>query len=235
MLVTIEPQEAAVALVGLHHHPIAGAKARVAAIGIDDAAVDDGGIDSAGIQQGGNHAGGGGLAMRSGHGNGAFKAHQLGQHLGAAHHGNARLKGGRHLWIIALDRRAGDNHRRIAQILALVANHYRDAAGAQPFHHIPLGNVGALHPVAQIVHHLGNARHANAANADEMDRADFCANALHHRASLSGARRASVKAPPDTNASCPLADFARPTRMTSINGSPPNPSTRSARSLAAWG
>jgi hypothetical protein len=29
------------------------------------------------------------------------------------------------------------------------------------------------------VHHLGNARHADAANADEMDRADVRADTLH--------------------------------------------------------
>ena len=35
----------AVAFVGLHHHPVAGAEPRVGAVGVDDAAVDHGGIE----------------------------------------------------------------------------------------------------------------------------------------------------------------------------------------------
>src|SRR5690606_40718470 len=37
---SVEPQEAAVALVGFHHHPIAGAQSRVGAVAFDNAAVD---------------------------------------------------------------------------------------------------------------------------------------------------------------------------------------------------
>ncbi len=51
-----QAQEAAVALVGLDHHPVARAQAGVGAIGVDDAAIDDGRIDAAGIEQRGDHA-----------------------------------------------------------------------------------------------------------------------------------------------------------------------------------
>ena len=44
-------QERAVALVGLDHHPVAGAEPRVGAVGIDDAAVDDGRIEIARVEQ----------------------------------------------------------------------------------------------------------------------------------------------------------------------------------------
>ena len=182
----IEAQKAAIALVGLDHHPVAGAKAGVAAIGIDDAAVDHRGIDAARIQQRGNHAGGGGFAMRSGHRHGAFQPHQLGQHFGAAHHGDAGLQRGGHLGVVTLYRRAGNHHRRIAKVLGLVPDEHGDAARAQAFHHIALGDVGALHPVTQIGHHLGDTGHADAANAHEMDRADIGANTLHQYVSVSG-------------------------------------------------
>ena len=36
-------EEGAVALVGLDHHPVARAEARIGAVGVDDAAIDDGG------------------------------------------------------------------------------------------------------------------------------------------------------------------------------------------------
>jgi hypothetical protein len=36
-----------------------------------------------------------------------------------------------------------------------------------------VGGVGALHGIAEIDQHLGDAAHADAADADEMDRSDL--------------------------------------------------------------
>ena len=44
-------EEGAVGLVGLDHHPVAGAEPRVGAVGVDDAAVDHGRIELAGVEQ----------------------------------------------------------------------------------------------------------------------------------------------------------------------------------------
>jgi hypothetical protein len=97
-------QEGAVALVGLHHHPVAGAEPGVGAIGIDDAAIDHGGIEIAGIEQCRDHRGRGGLAVGACDRDAALQPHQLGQHFGAAHHRNA-LRACRHQFgIVALDR-----------------------------------------------------------------------------------------------------------------------------------
>ena len=87
--------EGAVALVGLDHHPLALPHAGVGAVGVDDAAVDDRRVDAARVQQGRDHGGGGGLAVGSGDGDVGFQAHQLGQHLGAAHHRQAAARGRR--------------------------------------------------------------------------------------------------------------------------------------------
>jgi hypothetical protein len=38
---------------------------------------------------------------------------------------------------------------------------------------VVVGGVGPLHGVAEIVHHLGDARHADATDADEMDGAEL--------------------------------------------------------------
>ena len=54
-----------------------------------------------------------------------------------------------------------------------------DSALAQSLDHIAFSDVRALHFVTQIVHDFGNARHADAANPDEMDRADIGRDALH--------------------------------------------------------
>ena len=53
-----------------------------------------------------------------------------------------------------------------------MADRDRDAALAQALDDIAVGDVRALHLVAEDVHHLGDAGHADAADADEMDGAD---------------------------------------------------------------
>ena len=64
----------------------------------------------------------------------------------------------------------------------------RDAGLAQAADIGGIGDVAALHRVAEIVQHLGDAGHADAADADEMDGADgqrqalSCAHLLAHRA-----------------------------------------------------
>ena len=124
-------QESAVALVGFHHHPLAGAEPRVGAVGVDDAAVDDGGIEIAGVEQRRDHGGGRGLAVGAGDGDAAFQPHQFREHLGAAHHRNA-LRARRHQFgIVALDRGGDDKHVGAGHVLGLVADRDLDALVAQ--------------------------------------------------------------------------------------------------------
>ena len=175
----VEPQEAAVALIGFHDHPVAVAQPRVGAIAVDDAAVDDRGIDPARVQQRGDHRRRRGLAMGAGDRDGGFEAHQFGQHFRAADHGNPGFQRQFDFGVAALDRGRRDNHGGVAQIFGLVADHHLDTLGAQPFHHIAFGHVGTLHAIAQIMHHFGDAGHADAADADEMDRSDVGADTLH--------------------------------------------------------
>src|SRR3546814_4203213 len=84
-----------------------------------------------------------------------------------------------------------------------------DSLFSQSLDDIAIGDVAALHLIAEIVHDLGDARHADAADADEMDGADVGRDAAHH---LSPARVAAT----------PLATAAlregAPTRLTSIIG-----------------
>src|SRR3546814_6903930 len=48
----VQAQETAVAFIGFHHHPVAGAKPGVGAVAVDDPAIDDGRINVARIKQG---------------------------------------------------------------------------------------------------------------------------------------------------------------------------------------
>src|SRR5215208_4093166 len=96
----------------------------------------------------------------------------------------------------------------------------RDPGLAQFLDDIAFGNVGALHLVAQAVHDLGDARHADAADADEVNRAEIGPERLH-------------AGTPPANSVRTRGVSSGPTRV----GARPSPmrSTRSARSRAAWG
>ena len=166
-------EEGAVGLVGLHHHPVAGAEPRVGAVGVDDAAVDHGRIEARGIEQRRHQRGGRGLAVGAGDGDAAFQPHQLGQHLGAPHHRQPLLARGDKFGIVALDRRRHHQHLGAVDVGGLVTDEDLGALVAQPLDVGVVGGVGALHRVAEIDQHLGDAAHADAADADEMDRSDF--------------------------------------------------------------
>ena len=115
-------QKGAVAFVGLDHHPVAAAEPGVGAIGVDDAAIDDGRVEPAGVEQGRDHRGRGGLAMGAGDGDALLEPHQLGQHFGAAHDGQAFFARGGEFGIVALDRGRDHNHRGVAEVCGVMAD-----------------------------------------------------------------------------------------------------------------
>ena len=166
-------QERAVTLVRFDHHPVAGAKPRIRAIGVDDAAIDHGGIEAAGIEQRCDHRGRGGLAVGAGDGDAALQPHQLGQHLGAAHHRNAAFARRRQFRIVALDRGGDHDDLRAVDVLRLVADRDPRAVLAQTVEIVIVRGVRALHGIAEIEQHLGDAAHADPADPDEVDGSDL--------------------------------------------------------------
>ena len=123
--------------------------------------------------------------MRAGDRDALLQPHQLGEHLGAAHHGDAPCARRDHFDVLALDRRGDDDDRDafdVGGVLPVVDGH---ALAAQPLHIRGLGDVGALHLVAEVDQKLGDAAHADAADADEVDRTEierqFHANPLVSR------------------------------------------------------
>jgi hypothetical protein len=183
----LQLQERPVALVGLDHDPVALADLGVGAVGVDDPAVDHGRVQGAGVQQGGDHRGGGGLAVRAAHGDRELQPHQLGQHLGAAHQRQALVAAGGHLDVVGLDRGGIDDGRRAFDIGRVLAD---EDPRAQLFQPLGIGaglGVAALHGVADADHDLGDAGHADAADADEVHGAEFegdGASTLDHLARL---------------------------------------------------
>ncbi len=178
-----QADEAAVGLVGLDHHPVALARAGVGAIGVDDAAVDHGRVELGGIEQGCDQRGRGGLAVGAGDRDRPLEPHQLAQHLGPAHDRHAGAARGLDLGVVALDRGRHHDHPAVAEIGGPVADRDLDAQPAQALGVGVLDQVRALHPVAEIVQHLGDPAHADAADPDEVDAARIDRQGPHASAS----------------------------------------------------
>ena len=79
----------------------------------------------------------------------------------------------RKLGIVALDRGRDDDDRGVAEIGRVMADEHLGAALAQALDVGVVGGVRALDGMAEIDQHLGDARHADAADADEMNGADL--------------------------------------------------------------
>ena len=166
-------QEGAVALVGFHHHPFTGAKPRVGAVSINDAAIDHRRIEISCVEQGCDHRGGRSLAVSARDRNAAFQPHQLGQHFGAAHDRNALGARGQQFGIVALDRGRHHHHIGPGEVLGLMTDADPDALVAETIDVGALEGVGALHGVAEIAQHLGDAAHPDTPDPDEVDGSDL--------------------------------------------------------------
>ena len=162
-------QERCVRLIGLHHDVLTAAQSGIGTRAIEASTNDKGRVQTGLCKHAGHQAGGGGLAMGAGNRNALLEAHQLGQHQGARHDGNVHLAGANHLGVVLLD--GGGRHHRIGagDMVGAVAYIGGDAKRCQAFGGGVVGQVGARNGVAQIAQHLGNAGHARAAHADEMN------------------------------------------------------------------
>src|SRR5262249_29526591 len=80
-----------------------------------------------------------------------------------------------------------DDDLSISKILGALADRDRDAQRAQSLDVVAVGRIRALHVIAEVAHDLGDPTHADAADADEVDRSDRERNAhlrgrIHPRA-----------------------------------------------------
>jgi hypothetical protein len=110
--------------------------------------------------------------VRAGNRHATFQAHQFGEHFGAPHDGQpVRARRGQ-FRVLGFDRGGIDDDLRIAQIFRALPDGHRNTEIAQAFHIGAFGRIRALHLVAEIAHHFGDAAHADAADADEMNGPD---------------------------------------------------------------
>ena len=179
--------ERAIRLVRLDHHPLARPGPRVGPVSMDHPAIDHRGVKAALVQQRRHHRGGGGLAVGARHRNVGFQTHQLGQHFGAAHHRKPPLARLFQFRVALFDRRGNHHHRGLPDIFRPLALKERRPQRDQPFGDLAGLGVGPLYPVAKRHQHFGDARHADAADTDEMDRPEFHGQfGGIHRVRLSG-------------------------------------------------
>src|SRR5437870_2476466 len=105
-----------------------------------------------------------------------------------------------------------------------MADEARNALVAQALHIGAVGLVGALHAIAEVEEHLGDAAHADAADADEMHQAD-CLRHLHRRLASLNSRTvfpdaiASVRSASNRAALGLPTDFAAAAVLASRSGS----------------
>ncbi len=218
-------QERGVRLVGLDHDVVAAAELRIRAGAVQAAADHEGRVQARRVEHARHEAGGGGLAVRAGNRDALLQAHQLGQHERARHHGNALLARGQHFGVVRLHGGGGDDRVRAVDVRGGVAHEGADAQAREPSQRGAVGQVGAGDLVAQVQQHFGDAAHARAADADEVDVTDCV---LHAR-------------PPFIDDAICVASAAKPFRGTPRNrlcraagvapGEGVGEATRSARRL----
>ncbi|MCY1397037.1 hypothetical protein D9M71_120250 [compost metagenome] len=176
----LQVQEAGVALVGLGHQVAAGAELGIGAGGVQAAADDEGRVQAAGGEDRSDQAGGGGLAVGTGDGDAVAVAHQLGEHFRARHHRDAALQGDRNLGVGFVHGAGHHQHIGVLGVLGAMADEDLRTETLQALSHDRRLEVGAGNPVAQVQQHFGDAAHAHAADADEVDTTDAAHFRLGH-------------------------------------------------------
>ncbi len=162
-------QERCIGLVGLDHDVVAAAELGVRARAVQAPADDESGVQPALGQHAGHQAGGRRLAVRAGDRDALLQAHQLGQHHRARHDGNHALAGGEHLGVVGLHCRGRDHRVGADDVAVRVAHVGLDAQRLQAAQRRAVVQVRAGDLVALVAQHLGDAGHAGAADADEMN------------------------------------------------------------------
>ena len=185
-----EPQERAVALVGLRDQHLALAEPRVRAQADHAPADDRGRVEPARREHLGGHRGRRGLAGRAADRHAVLHAHQLGEHLGARDHGDAGQLGGAQLRVRGAEPRTSTRpRRRLRRARRRGRSRSRMPSSRMRSGRRALAQVRARHRVALRVQDLGDPRHADAADADEVHALD----APPHRAPPSAARAGAAR------------------------------------------
>ena len=106
--------------------------------------------------------------MHPGDGDAVLQPHQLSQHLGALNHLNLVRPRLQHLGIIRMNSGTGHHHRGSGHVRGIMSLVDRCAHPGKPVSHRRAAQIGARNLHVQVKQNLGNAAHADAADADKV-------------------------------------------------------------------
>src|SRR5713101_3390054 len=175
-----EQQEAAVAFVGFDHEELALTESSGGAASIDATADDKCGIEMRRSENGSDNGGRGGFPVSAGHGDAVLEAHQFGQHFCAGDDRDLFLVRFDNFGVVDLDRRRRHYHVRALNVCGFVPFVNRGAEILQAFRDVRGLGVGAGNGIAEREQHFGDAAHADAADAHQMNALKI-AEGDHHR------------------------------------------------------
>ena len=165
----IQHQEASVAFVGFRHQIVALAKLGIGPKNAKLAADDDGRVQARLAHDLGDHAGGCGLPVGTPYGDALLQPHELREHFPSWDNWNIRGVG-RHDFRVVLPDGAGNHHNlRAFDVFCLMAGIHFDAKGPQTLGDGAFFQIRPGYPETQVHQDFGDARHADTANAHEMD------------------------------------------------------------------
>ena len=164
-------QERPVALVRLRHHVLAAPQPRVAAEGAEPSADHRRRIEPGALEHERDHRRRRRLAVRARDRDREPQPHQLGEHLGPRNHRNAApLAPRRSPGWCGLTADEYDHHVGVADVARRVPFEHADAAGRfEPRRHLRPPGVRSADHVAEVGQQFGDAAHADAADADEVN------------------------------------------------------------------
>ena len=164
-----EVEEGCVRFVRFRDEEFAGPEAGIRPRGIELPADHEGGIEPASSEERRGQRRRGGLSVRARNRDAAPQAHQFSEHHRAWHDGNAELAGGDHFRVVGLHGRGNNHGIRTTDVLFVVSEKNAGPELLQALGDGRAGNVRAADDVAEIEEHLGDAAHARAADADEVE------------------------------------------------------------------
>ena len=164
-----QAQEGAIALVRLGDQEAAKPQSSVRAERSQPPADHDRRIEAAARQDRRDERGGGGLAVSAADRDAVLHTHQLGEHVRPCDHRHAGRAGRHHLGVVRVDRGREDDHLGPLHVGRCMPDEHASAEARDSLRGLGRLEVAARDLVAHGEQHLGDPRHAGAADSDQVN------------------------------------------------------------------
>ena len=187
----LQMHERGIALVGFRDEVAPRAQTRIAVRALQPSADDERRVEAAFGEDARHEARGGGLAVSPRDRHRVSEAHQLAEHFRSRNHRDAVRERRGDFRILAVDGARHHHDIRLSEILRGMARENPGAEAREPLGHGVRLQVRALYLVAEIEQHFGDAAHAGAADADQVNQMN-AAHAVVHAETPPAARHRSA-------------------------------------------